>query len=311
MSLLEYAIHPIPPSQELWQPSDPETWQPVDVEGLNKLEGVWPPWLRKPKEHIRTIAEKEQYAPYQLVYRDEQKNPVAALTSVRTEWHGDPRELAWDFLAGGSEEKSDYTNTFNPKGNAVVAMSTSILPAFRRRGLGKELLQRNVKLARESGATYFFAPIRAATLGERKIEKIMHKQPFSYVELWTRKRFNKDKNRKELADPWLRTAVEDIGLQFLWIIENSMVVTVPLAKLQEYRENYYPELWLATRHGYEISGQTGSWFIHKPGEKLPNIENTIIEVLPKRQEYDRFHGNGDMVATYTETNGICGTQFSG
>ncbi len=127
-------------------------WKPSDVPAISRLEkACWAPWLRKPEEHIATIAEK--FPRTQLLVRNQHGNILATMTANRINWDSNPASLpTWDTIAGGARVASDYTKTYTPDGNTLCLMSSSIDPAIQGKGLAPQLVAGMRDVARKLGA---------------------------------------------------------------------------------------------------------------------------------------------------------------
>src|SRR6266571_2987479 len=103
-----------------------EHWKPTDTSAIHRLEkACWAPWLSKPEQHIEAIA--RNFPQTQLLLRNQRGDIAATVTANRINWDGDPLSLTtWDAFAGGSEQASDYAETYIPDGNTLCLMSMSV-----------------------------------------------------------------------------------------------------------------------------------------------------------------------------------------
>src|SRR5258708_7700124 len=112
--------------QEL--PSRPiiDTWRESDVGAIFRLEELaWAPWLRKPPEQIRHIA--QHYPEINLIGRTTAGLAIGTLSANRIDWDDDPNSLtSWNDIAGGSVQEGNYEPRHSSTGNTLVLMSSSV-----------------------------------------------------------------------------------------------------------------------------------------------------------------------------------------
>ncbi|SRR6266571_1880908 len=245
-----------------------DVWKPSDVSSIARLEkACWAPWLRRPEQHIATIAEK--FPQTQLLVRNQQGTILAAMTANRINWDGKPTSLpTWDTVARGSEAASDYTQTYTPNGNTLCLLSSAIDPTVQGKRLAPQLIEGMKAVAKELRVDHLIGPFRPSGYGEYKLEHGLI--DFS-------KYCNMTREDGQLLDPWLRSAVR-LEMKPLRIEERSMVVEVPRSTFEEYRETYYLQKWKQIEPGQWECGETGSWFVR--GDHAVYIEPNIWGELP-------------------------------
>lgn len=245
-----------------------DIWKPYDVPAISRLEkACWAPWLRKPEEHIATIAEK--FPQTQLLLKNQRRDIVATVTTNRISWDGNPASLGtWDAVAGGSEAASDYIKTYAPDGNTLCLMSMNVDPTIQGGGFAPQLVEGMKNIARRLGIEHLISSFRPSGYGDFKLEHGATK----FTEYCTLTRQD-----GKPFDPWLRS-VSRLGMQPLRIEERAMVVEVPLSTFEEYQRTYHPQKWKEVEPGQWECGETGSWFVK--GDHAVYIEPNIWGELP-------------------------------
>lgn len=245
-----------------------EHWQPSDVPAIARLEaGTWAPWLRKPTQHLETIAER--FPTTQLLVRDGRGDIAATVTANRVNWDGDPASLTtWDDVAGGEVAGSDYTATYVPTGNTLCLMSMNVDPIIQGERLAPKLLEGMRDVAKELGVQHLISSFRPSGFGDYKLR---HGQ-ISFEEYC---RLTREDG--EPLDPWLRSTSR-LRMQPLRIEEQSMKVTVPLDTFQEYQQSYNPHKWKEVTEGRWECGETGTWTVQRDQAVYvePNLWGEIL-----------------------------------
>lgn len=243
------------PPKELRSPYSPvEHWKPFDVSEIVRLEEVWASWLRKPPEHIATIAER--FSETQLLIRNPQKKPVATLTATRMNWDGDPDSLTtWDDAVGGGITNGDLTRSYDSNGNTICIISSAIDPAHRHKGLSKNLMTGIKRVAQELQVTHLIGPFRPNQYGQ-------YRKDHGYISFADY--CNLTRGDGEPYDAWLRVA-QRAGMQPLRIEENSMVIHASNEEFEGYKKTDHPSMWRQTESGIEC-GETGLWVPDSDGK---------------------------------------------
>lgn len=248
-----------------------ESWKPTDVSAIYRLEkACWAPWLRKPEQHIETIA--RNFPQTQLLLRNQRGDIAATVTTNRIYWDGNPTSLTtWDTVAGGSEGASDYTKMYTPDGNTLCLMSMNVDPTIQGAGLAPRLVEGMRDIAKGLGIGHLISSFRPSGYGDFKLRH----GPVPFAEYCAMTRED-----GEPLDPWLRS-VSRLGMQPLRIEERSMVVEAPIDTFREYRETYRPYKWKEVDTDKWECGETGSWFVN--GDHAIYVEPNIWGEIPIQQ----------------------------
>src|SRR6266487_6319908 len=147
-----------------------EHWKTTDAHAIYLLEqAVWSPWLRRPEQHIVTIA--KQFPQTQFLLRNRDNAIIATLTANRINWDGNPASLTtWDRVARGDGRVSDYTKTYIPDGNSLCLMSMNVDPTIQRTGQASRLVEDMRCIAKELEVKHLISPFRPNGYGAYKLE---------------------------------------------------------------------------------------------------------------------------------------------
>jgi hypothetical protein len=245
-----------------------EHWKTTDAHAIYLLEqAVWSPWLRRPEQHIVTIA--KQFPQTQFLLRNRDNAIIATLTANRINWDGNPASLTtWDTVARGDGRVSDYTKTYIPDGNSLCLMSMNVDPTIQRTGQASRLVEDMRCIAKELEVKHLISPFRPNGYGAYKLEHGLI--PFAKYCAMTNE-------NGEPFDPWLRCLSRQ-GMKPLRDEERSMVIEVPMSIFELYRETYQPNKWREVADGKWECGETGSWVVR--GDHAAYIEPNLWGELP-------------------------------
>ncbi|NLV55659.1 MAG: GNAT family N-acetyltransferase [Acidimicrobiales bacterium] len=249
-------------------------------------KACWAPWLQF------SVAEMEAYARAfpegQITCVDENDRPVAALTTVRVEWDGDPASLGtWDGIAGrvpvtGTPARAD--------GNAIGLLSAAVHPDHQGEGLADRLLDGILAVGVEAGVDVLFSPFRPSGFGRYKDRT----GSVDFVDYCAQRTAG-----GLPLDPWLRI-LHRRGMRSLKVVEGAMVVAVTLDELDHHRRTWRRESWrrltdpaaldlLQRRHAAlgvvdpgEVweCGETGWWLVDHRRGRAEYVEPNLWGCIP-------------------------------
>lgn len=255
---------------------------PIAIAGVHEQVETpsWAPWLRFTVEEMEAFA--SEFPTGQLVRCDEIGRPVAALTTVRVAWSGDPSELGtWDGLAGRSDQS---LTPHDPDGNALAMLSIAVHPERRGHGLAEALVREAIDLAGSLGLDAMIGPFRPSGFGASKattgdVDFVAYCQ-------------SRDRRGRPI-DAWLRV-MERHRMVPLKIVDGAMVVETNLVEFEILRTTYRPERWYRVLDDRSLSilGQRHAAIGFEPPDEVWECGETGWWLIDRRRD----------VATYVEPN---------
>ncbi len=228
-------------------------WTRVDHPDLYKLEQkAWAPWMQKPQKNFDIIA--KIFPDGQRKITDLNGEVIAMISTNRINWNGSIAELpTWDSVAGGSIEKSNFSNTYIKNGNTLDIMSITVDPSMHGKGLATILFMEVIYIAKNLGVNHLICSFRPNLFGEYK-----YNNGYKLVSI---DEYCKQTTVNGLpGDPWLRIASR-YGMIPLKIENSAIKVEVPLSKFYEYQKTHKPEAWFRKPDGQWECGEAGCWTI--------------------------------------------------
>ena len=172
-----------------------------------------------------------------------------------------------DEVAG---DPTDYSQTRNAKGNALVLMSMNVMPEKRGQHLPKQLITYVRLLAQSLHVQYIIGSFRPSEFGA---EKQLRGCELSFED-YVRETVNRVDTEGSLGEPgmivqlpkdgWLRS-LSWLGMKPLKVDTVAMTVMVPMHQFDEYRKTYQPEKWWQKSPTEWECGEVGSWQISAEG----------------------------------------------
>lgn len=250
----------------------PTRWNEHNVHAIAALEKTWAPWLQNSLTNIRTISKR--FPQGQIAYSDAE-GLAATMTTTRITWPAE--RLTWDQIAGVTNRapgSRNFTTTFDPDGDTLCIMSSSVRSDVRRHHLGTKMLQDAINKATELNVEQIVGSFRPNGYGAYKSAEInAGRVPVSFAEYCEMR--GEDNAR---IDPWLRIA-EKAGMQPLEspVDEQATVIEVTRSKFEEYKTGYAPDKWIQRTDPVEgfsgerwECGEAGTWYVE--GNRAVYIE---------------------------------------
>lgn len=228
-----------------------QEWKPSDALSIYaQLEHPnWAPWLEASPE---TISGRATVFPKGQLLIKENGLLVASLSMNQITWDGNLDTLpSWDTVAG--VHTTDYSETYQPSGNALVLMSMNVAPEAKGKQLPTKLISHTKLLAQELGIEYILGSFRPSGFG---FAKKQHNFDLSFWDYCNQKQSGTHKPE----DPWLRSLWWN-GMQLLKEDPQAMVVTISTSVFEEYKKGYRPELWTEVTPGIWECGEVGTWVV--------------------------------------------------
>lgn len=246
----------------------------------------WAPWLRFGPETL--AAQMATFPAGQIVLHDDAGALVAALSSNRIDWDGDPATLTtWDDVAGAD---ASYADTYVPDGNTFVLMSMNVAAQARGARWSSRVVDEVLTYARDEGIEHVISDFRPSGFGRVKRDDGMFDMA----------RYAVSKRADGLPrDPWLR-ALTRRGMQQLRLDPRAMAVEATTDELDGWRRTHRPEAWwqvidpraidhlLSWLDPSELDrvdavwecGETGTWFCDHSAGRALYLETNVWGELP-------------------------------
>lgn len=246
---------------------------------------AWVPWLRFSEAEMRSLA--TTFPEGQIVELEADGRPVAALSTVRIEWDGDPARLgSWDEVAGRT---SSIAAAHDPDGSTLVLLSVSVRPDRLGEGLASALVDRARSLALDRGLDHVISPFRPSGFGTAKAAGTAT----SFAEHCAATRPD-----GLPIDPWLRV-LRRKGAHPLKVAPAAMVVSATLDEVERWRTES-PDRWrkvdstvafaegIGRSDGERIEiwecGETGTWYLDVAEGRATYIEDNLWGEVPLRAD---------------------------
>lgn len=229
----------------------------------------WAPWLEASQETIegRAIV----FPAGQLLIKNSGLL-VASLSLNQIFWSGNPATLpSWDDVAGVNT--TDYSETYDPKGNTLVLMSMNVAPDSKGQQLPSKLIDNVKLLAQNLGIKYLIGSFRPSGYGLAKKES-NYQLPF-----WNYCKMTQPVTGKPV-DPWLRS-LSFSNMQLIQEDSKAMQVTVPLAEFESYKSSYKPESWVEVKPSVFECEEVGTWKVGNETAKYS--ESNVWGIIPFKE----------------------------
>jgi hypothetical protein len=185
---------------------------------------AWPVFLRQGGiPHWGTLF--DVFAPYQLLFCDDNDHLIAVGHTVPTVWDGTPGDLPPtmdEIIVRGLRARETH-----PAPNVLSAMAAMINPEQRSAGLSIEVVKAMRSLAAQHGLSALIAPVRPPLKARYPLT------PFERYVHWQRADGSP-------FDPWLRVHWR-LGAQSLAIAPNTLTITGTVAEWELWTKLAFPE----------------------------------------------------------------------
>ncbi len=227
-----------------------KNWSPEDANAIYDIEHQnWAPWLEAKPPSLKGRA--QVFPEGQLMMCSPNNEILATLSTNRINWDGQNNGLpTWDQVAG---DPTTYEKTYSENGNALVLMSMSVNPEYKKSGLATLLVKEVVGLAKQLNIEYLVGSFRPNEFGGYK----KNNNPFcDFTEYCQMVR---DDNQPK--DAWLRSLIRN-GMKPIAVDHHAMAVTISLEEFNELKLQYNPSNWLQLENNTWECGEVGSWQIN-------------------------------------------------